>query len=163
MASDNFSRIVAAALGLLMTAAIAFWHKIMDWAGNVLFPWLERNLQNIAPLVKDAFVWFDQNVAVPVRRAIKNAWKKLREYLLKLAVQFERTSANEWVRRWTGYIIKVLENGRTAPVRFEAEEVVAWDELPPDVRQEWLKRGMPTHEIDITALRDQQMEMEMTQ
>ncbi len=162
MASDNFFRNIVVVFGIVVTAAMAFWNKIMDWSGKVLFPWLDQNFHEISDLAKQALIWVDNHVAVPIRNAVKQAWKKLREYLLKWAVHFERHSSNEWVRRWSGYIIKRFENGRVAPVRVEAEEIVSWDELPPDVRQEWLKKGMPNQEVNVTELRDQELEMEMT-
>lgn len=162
MASDNFYRNIVVLLGVVATAAMTFWNKIMDWSGNVLFPWLDQNFQEISDLVRQAFVWVDNNVAVPFRNAVKQAWKRLREYLLKWAVHFERLSSSAWVRRWSGYIIKRFTNGKVAPVRVETEEIVSWDELPPDVRKEWLKKGMPNQEVNVTKLRDQELEMEMT-
>lgn len=162
MGSDNIFGIIAAILGIIITAAIALWHEITDWAVKVLFPWMERNLEAISHLVKEAFVWFDNNVAVPIRNAIKQAWRKLREYLLKLALHFERKSSSEWVRRWAGYAIKELDTGKLAPVRFEAVEVISPDELPPDVRAEWMKKGMPNQELNVTEIRDKQVEMDMT-
>ncbi|MGD9971610.1 MAG: hypothetical protein AB7S77_00960 [Desulfatirhabdiaceae bacterium] len=162
MGSDDFTGLIVGLLSMVATVAITFWNQIMDWSGKVLFPWLDQNFKEISHLVKDAFIWFDNNVAVPVRQIIKQAWRELREHLLKLAVQFERESTSEWVRRWSGYIIKKLESGKLAPVKFEAEEVVSWDELPPDVRQEWLKKGMPNQALNVTELRDKQVEMDMT-
>ncbi len=45
----------------------------------------------------------------------------------------------------------------------DAEEIVEdVDSLPDDVRQEWLKRGKTTQDMDVTQVRDRELELAMT-
>lgn len=146
---------LALLLGVTLAVAITFWEGIVTWADQVFFPWLDQYLPTLAPKVRSAFAWFDKNVAVPIRNAIKEAWKKLRQFLLKAVVKFERESSNRWVKRWTAYLIKKLETKEV--VKQEVTEAVDWSTLPDDVRAEFLRRGISEQEINVTKNRDDEL------
>ena len=116
---------------------------------------------------------------------IKKAWEMLRKYLLKVLVQFEQNARNEWVKRITYWVIRYLKSKQETPalqvdvvdfdslhrtpesnkqevVRVVAEEIIGVDSLPPDVRQEWLKRGNTTQDVDVTQVRDRELQLAMT-
>jgi hypothetical protein len=153
--------IVIGILGVIgATAALIFWHKVLDWAQESLFPWLEKNIPSIKSLVVEAFVIVD-DVAVTVRSAVKQAWSNLREYLLKQTIEFERKSSSEWTKRVVFWVVKRLESGETAPVKVVTEEDVSPDDLPPEAREAWLRNHKETAELNITEIRDKEL-MEMT-
>ncbi|MBF2090584.1 MAG: hypothetical protein IGR80_09155 [Synechococcales cyanobacterium K44_A2020_017] len=148
----------ALALGALAFSAIAtFWVKILDWAKDSLFPWIEKNLPTLIDLVQDAFTWVDAKVMVPTRQIVKRAWSSLRKHLLKMAVYFERQSPSEWIRRMTSWAIEVLNSAEPKVKKIEVVEEVNWDDLPQEVRKSWMKNNESSHELDITEVRDQQI------
>lgn len=150
-------------VGVAIAAVIALWHKIVDWAKDSLFPWLEKNLPSILSIVKEAFVWVDENVAVPIRRAVKKAWEELRKYLLKTVIRLERRNASQWERRITSFVVEVLTPQTPVIKKVETVEEVDWEDLPKDVRSAWMKSSQQSHDLDVTASRDQQIEtLEMT-
>ncbi|NEP05925.1 MAG: hypothetical protein F6K34_14490, partial [Okeania sp. SIO4D6] len=81
-------------------------------------------------------------------------------YLLKQVIKLERKSSGEWIKQVTSWTIKILESGKKVPIKTEIEEVVDWEDLPQDVREEWLKQEKSKAEIDVTEYRDREI-MEM--
>ena len=146
--------------------ALTFWNEILKWATNTLFPWIKEYLPELEPYVRNAFAVVDK-VVTPIRNKIKalkklteikEAWKILREYLLKLLVQFEQNTQNEWVKRITYWVIRNIESSNKPEVmRVVTEKIVEIDSLPPDVRQELLKRGT-TQDVDVTQVRDRELD-----
>lgn len=161
-----YTDVLRAAIGLIgvaVVAVIALWGKIINWAQDSLFPWIERNLPTILSTVKDAFVWVDENVAVPIRRVVKKAWEALRKYLLKTVIRLERRNASKWERRITSFVVEALTPQTPIVKKVETVEEVDWDDLPDDVRSAWMRSEQQSHDIDVTAIRDQQVEtLEMT-
>jgi hypothetical protein len=139
-----------------VAAAIALWPQIRAWSEEAVFPWLERNLPDVVPHVRTAFAAMD-NAVTSVRRNIKQAWNCLREHLLHQLVILERSSSFQWIRRVTSWMVKVLSNGQRVPVQIVTETAFATDDLPAEVRSEWLRQGRGRHEIKATELRDREM------
>ena len=151
---------IGAALGLVSAVAVVmFWKQILKWAEDSLFPWIQTNIPSIESAVREAFSAVDNKV-VAIRNIIGQAWRKLREYLLKQVITFQRQSSGEWVMQATSWVIKNLESGDKVPVKITVEEEKDWDELPPDVRAEWLKRQKSEAQINLTEHRDREI-MEM--
>ncbi len=146
-----------------VVAALTYWHKILDWAEKSLFPWITRNLPWLENQVRFAFSAVD-GVAVPIRAGVKQAWNKLRDYLLKQTAELQRKSSSQWIVRITSWVVKVLESGKTIPAKLEVKEIVVdWDELPEDIRSAYLRRQHEHAEFNITQMRDRELaEMEMT-
>ena len=192
---EIFVQILVAVLFVGAAVALIFWDKILKWVDQALFPWIQKNFSpDLERKVRYAFAEIEK-VATPIHRniraltkltEIKKAWEMLREYLLKVLVEFDLNARHEWVKRITYWVIRYLKSKQEAPVlkvdvvdfdslqirtpesnkpevvRMVAEEIVSVDSLPPDVRQEWLKRGQTTHNVDITQVRDRQLELAMT-
>lgn len=144
----------------LATAAtvVVFWHKILQWAEDSLFPWIDSNIPSLKDLVRLAFSSVDKGVVL-----VRNAWNKLREYLIKQVIKIERNTQRQWVRKATSIIVKKLESGRTVPVKVETEEVLDWDELPEDLRQDFLCGTRKNLELDVIQIREKELQdMEMS-
>ncbi|GJD19196.1 hypothetical protein RIVM261_041520 [Rivularia sp. IAM M-261] len=161
---EIFVQILVAVLFVGAGVALIFWDKILYWADKTLYPWIKHNLPELESYVRDAF-WALDKVVTPIRNLrklteIKEAWKMLREYLLKVLVQFEQKTRDQWVKRITHWAIRNLESKQVA--RVVTEENINVDSLPSDVRQEWLQRGNTTQDVDVTQLRDRELELAMT-
>jgi hypothetical protein len=153
--------IVIGILGAIGAAtALIFWHKILRWAEDSVYPWLKKNIPSMESSVRLAFSVVD-NVAAPVRSAVKQAWSNLRRYLLKQTIELQKKSSSEWTLRTTSWMIKVLESGEQAPVKRETEENKSWDELPEDAREQYLRNKKEAFEFNVTETRDKEL-MEMT-
>ena len=156
---DPFS--IAVILGITVAAlAVGFWNQILRWANDIVFPWIEKNMPWAIEDVRHALDAVDK-IATPLRRAVKQAWQNMRNYLLKQVVTFSRkTSALNsyaWVKKTTTWLIKVLESGEKVPVKVETTATVAWDEVPDDVREEFLRRDKQKT-VDVTKIRDKEIE-----
>lgn len=150
-----FFLIITVALGLTASAAILFWHKVLDWAERSLFPWVERNIPALAPIVRKGFAQLDK-IAVSTRRAVRAAWEKLRTVLLQTVVTLQRRNSSVWLQQVTSYVVRIL-NGKRTPVKIVTEEEVGYDELPDAVREEYVRQNRTHAELDITKARDQEL------
>ncbi|XZN97955.1 MAG: hypothetical protein ACM65K_06615 [Microcoleus sp.] len=159
------TRIIVALITAIITVtagvAILLWHRLLDVALNSLLPWCDDNLPTLAPIVRGAFTVLDK-AGVPTRRALKQSWQKVREYLLKQVVQIERQSSDTWVQQVTSWLVNVLDSGEsTRKVRkIVVEEDIDYFDLPEEVREEYIKKERKTADFDITKMRDQELEEE---
>lgn len=166
MQTDQTIKVIQAALalaGLALAAVASFWIKIVNWAQDSFFPWMEKNFApKVAKLTRDAFTVIDQYAAIPLRQMVKAAWQKLRPHLLKMAMSLEKKNSTTWIKRVVSWVIKVLEEPKVTMV--ETEEEVPWEDLPVEVRNAWMKNNQTNYETDVTEARDRQMEtMSMTE
>lgn len=147
-----------------VVVALTFWNEILDWADKALFPWIKEYLPELEFDVRNAFAALDK-VVTPIRNnikalkkltEIKEAWKILSKYLLKVLIQFEQKTTYEWVKRITYLAIRDLKSKQV--VRTVGEEIVNADSLPPDVREQWLKRGNTIQDVNVTELRDRELD-----
>lgn len=154
--------VILGILAITAGTAIIFWQEILGWAEESLFPWIKSNFPFMEDQVRLAFSEVDK-IATPIRLAVKEAWAKLREFLLKETVELERKSSSEWIKRVTSWVVKVLESGRKTPAKVVTEEIVNWDHVPQDVREAFLRLEQDETEFNVTEMRDRELaEMEMT-
>ena len=139
---------------LSTSVAITFWDQVLLFFQSSILPWINKNLPQLSSIASEALRTLDK-VAVTVRRAIKNAWQKLRSWLLKSIIKFSKKTSSVWVKEITSFLIKSFENGSPQIVKRVEEESVAWDSLPDDVREQFLRSNRSTHEEDFTAKRDE--------
>jgi hypothetical protein len=120
----DFITLLSIALGLTATVAVVFWHQILDWGEKSVFPWFESNFPTIAPYVRQAFSRVD-NVVSSVRRAIKEAWDRVSQYLLQQVVELNRQTLNTWVKQVTSWVIDVSGyNNQPVPKKITTVEEV---------------------------------------
>lgn len=149
--------LLAIGLGLVATTAIVFWHQILEWGEKSVFPWFERHLPTIAPYVREAFSKVD-NVAVSIRRTVKQAWEKVSQYLLKQVVELKRQSSNIWVQQVTSWVVDNSGyNDKPVVTQITSETEVPYDQLPPDVRKSLIERDQTTFSKNIIDIRKQEM------
>ncbi|MFD7502650.1 hypothetical protein [Streptomyces sp. NPDC059850] len=142
---------------IIMAIGLVMWNRIMVWARDQLFPWVNENVPWMSDTVKLAFTALDK-YATAIRRNVKAAWKELRSYLLEQVVEFEKgTAPNTYLRRMTALMKSQLSSD--APVRrIVVEEDVAWDDLPEKYRQSLVAGDGGSYRMDVTRMRDQELE-----
>ena len=149
-------RVAVGIATLAVAALIALWHKILDWATETLFPWIKSNLPDFIDIATEAFSQLDDIIS-PIRRGIKIAWQRLRQRLLKMATHLERKSSSVWVSRTTSWVIKALETKQV--VKVETEVDISWDDLPADIREDYIRMNKKSADINVTDTRDQELDM----
>jgi hypothetical protein len=158
---------VAIILGLAAIAGTAavviYWTKIVNWARNSLMPWIDKNIPELSEFVRDAFVMIDK-VAAPIRDLAKTAWQRVRQTLLHQVAEFEQRTQNTWLLRITSWVKVKLDALDPEPVvkQVQTEQIISYDELPPQVREQLLREGKTTHRIDVTEARDKEIELAMS-
>lgn len=152
--------IITALLTISVGAALILWKQVLQWALDSLFPWVEVNIPTIAPIVREAFSVLDK-IGTPTRITVKKSWEKVRRYLLKQVLQFEKKSSDTWVRRVISLLVTVLDSNE--PVR-KAKQVTTEkdvdfydEEMPEDVRQAFIRRGETITEFDVTKMQDEEL------
>ncbi|HKI03286.1 MAG TPA: hypothetical protein VKK31_15010 [Thermoanaerobaculia bacterium] len=148
---------VLAALAVMLavgSVAIWFWHNLLGWAYDSLIPWLETWNSELASLAKNALVKLDQ-VAVGVKRAVKQAWDRLRETLAKQIIEF-RKGATGWEVVIISWLLVWLESGERQALKRETVQRIKWEEVPDDVRASHL-RGAAKPSADMIKLRETEL------
>ncbi|GAA0466045.1 hypothetical protein Ade02nite_47120 [Paractinoplanes deccanensis] len=152
---DPFTLVLLGTLLVSAATAALMWPKILAWAENSLFPWVARNLPELEPVVRAAFSVLDKGV-VALRNAARQAWHELRRTLLKQVAEFVRQFDGRWVVEVTSWIANRPDRQRSRVTKVVTQQEVSFEELPPAVRQEYLRNNQKNHAIDVTDLRDKE-------
>jgi hypothetical protein len=149
-----FIPLLFGALLVAGSAALLWWEKILNWAEDHLKPWISANMPYLSQYLDDAFVALD-NVAVKLRKAAKKAWQQLRQVLIKQVAEFVRQYDGNWTLRITSWL--ATQNSAQPVVKRETEQHLSWDDVPDEVREQYLRQHQTSREIDIIKLRDAQV------
>lgn len=135
-------------------AALLLWDKILNWAEDHLKPWISANMPYLSQYLDDAFVALDQKM-VKLRMAAKKAWQQLRQVLIKQVAEFVRQYDGSWTLRITSWL--ATQSSTQPVIKRETEQRLSWDEVPDEVREQYLRQHRTSQEVDITKLRDAQV------
>jgi hypothetical protein len=147
---------ITAVLAIGAIAALTMWENILRWAQASLFPWLDQYLPEIAGDVRQAFVNID-NAVVALRREVQAQWRILRRSLLKQTVEIARNYLGRWSVVTTNWLIRKLDASEQTVVKQTTTEEVPYDELPSEVREEYILADQESKEINVTKTRDQEL------
>jgi hypothetical protein len=155
--------LVALVGGIFAGVVLYFWPAIMGWARDHLLPWIDDHLPGLADDVRLAFAKADE-VAVQARKAIRAAWQRLRTVLLSETAEFLQIfgSSNEWKVQITSYLQRMQDSGKPV-VRVVTEEHLNWDDLPAEIRQQAMAKGVRQSSLDITTARDEYLDKLVTE
>jgi hypothetical protein len=144
-------------------AVVIYWTKILNWGLNSLLPWVDKNIPELSKFVRDAFVVVDK-VAAPLRALVKEKWQRVRQALLQQVAEFEQLTASTWLLRITSWVkVKLNATASESVVKqIQTEQVISYDELPPQVREQLLREGKTSHRIDVTEAHDTEIELAMS-
>jgi len=141
--------------GAVAGALIHYWPRISLWAHNQLLPWVDHNLPMFAQDIRLVFGEAERIVST-ARALVKDAWRRIRTFLLSQAVEFLRVpGSDKWIVRITSYL-KQPEGSEKRFVRriSESEEPLSWDDLPPHVRSHLLREGVDDFSFDMVDVQD---------
>ncbi|MBH8577068.1 hypothetical protein I8752_29620 [Nostocaceae cyanobacterium CENA369] len=159
MYQENMTTILEKVFAIAITIAIVIWHKILEWTYLNFLEWIRKNMISILESsVKLAFISMAK-VNHKIVDAVKEAWQEVKQFLLKMTVQFENiTSSAIWKKKSISIIFKKFEANQPVFVKREIEEDLDWDNLPPEVREAWLKDSQHNYKIDVMEIREKELE-----
>lgn len=143
-------------------AAVRYWAKILEWGMTSLLTWVQGNAPGLEQPLRVAFTNLDK-VMVPVYNAAKDAWVRIRHVLEEQIQTFERLANGTW--RLT-VLSKLREglggatNGRVPD--HVTQEDVRYEDLPPEVRDHWLRNGLTRYSINVTEARDAEFKLQLS-
>jgi hypothetical protein len=159
--------ILSIALGgaIIGAAAAAFyWTKILQWGMENLQRWVEQHLPGMGKYVRNAFAYVDV-IGSPAHAIAKEAWRELRRALLRQIQLFEQQADGTWLLRVTSWLrttLEELETTESEVAEVITERKVAVEDLPPEVRREWLRQERTAHEFILTEFRDKELGLELS-
>lgn len=146
---------VIVGLGVLAAIALSFWDKIFNTFKDTIVPILQADMPELASVVTDAFMKIDSTIARPVRRAAKEAWLKVRDFLIDAKEEYTETDDGHYTAKATSY------SRTTTPGEFRevtSSRTVTLDEMPDDIREKFM-RAQQKPVVDILKTRDKQLEL----
>lgn len=141
---------------IVFGAAAAFWNGISDFMLRTLLPWCKNFLPTLEPLVRTVFRAVDK-VMVPIARAIREGWEKLKTWLIGQLAYYERKSVNVYVEKICKYFRTALEGDQSEKI---VEEVTTRQINPLEIPDEFRERvlGLEASQINLTKHVDEAAE-----
>lgn len=134
-------------IGTLVFSAILllfFWQSILTFLLNTFIPWL---LQTLGPIVADIFkkivAFLDKSVTW-TRQQIRKAWAWFRARVNTIETVYDLSDLSR-ILRVTTTIIPTPDGNFVKEVH---KEVVSYNDLPADVRAEFIKIAQKNFTID---------------
>lgn len=137
----------------IATVVVSLWPQIMSWTREHLLPWVDENIPGLAQAVRLAFADLDQ-IAVELRRAVRIAWRNLRDILLSQTATFVKLINGDWAVQITSFVCN-LELSEKPVVKIVTEQRLDWSELPADICARAMSNGLDGSTIDILTTREQ--------
>jgi hypothetical protein len=160
MYQENMTKILEKVFAIAIQVAVVIWEQILAWTYSNFLNWIQKDMIPILQeSVKLAFL-SEAKITDKIVDAVKKAWQEVKQVLLEMIVQFEHvTSSNAWKKKSTSTIFKKFEANRPVFVKREIEEDLDWDNLPPEVREAWLKDSQHNYKIDVMETREKELEV----
>ena len=138
------------------TFLATLWAILVDMFYEFYYYWTQRVLPQLTIFAREAWIQLDK-VVMPLKRAAKKAWRELRRYLLKQTLDVFQISPNHWAYKIiTWFMPSETDFGKVT--RTEEQVNVPWENIPPDVRAEILRRQQ-IEQVNVTETRDAEMEL----
>ena len=139
-------------------AVVIWWSKILTLGMKNLLPWVEQHVPSLAPGVRQAFRSVDK-VAPPVKLVITDSWRQVRRLLLQQTAEYEERADSTWLLRITSWVQKEPTALEPAPpvTAIRTEQDVIYEELPEDVRAEYIRKGHGPYRVNVTRERDHEL------
>jgi hypothetical protein len=143
-------------------AAVLYWTKILQWAEDNLYPWMREYAPGMEDVVRAALAYFDK-IATPAYALALENWRQLRKTVVSIVEEFEQITMDTWLLKVTSTVRVRLSVADPEPVIKEvhSEQRIAYRDLPPEVREQLIRRGVRSYKIDVTSMRDAELGLAM--
>jgi hypothetical protein len=145
-------------IGFALTAAALLWPMIVRWVSEEIIPWLRTWSPDLAKIAEEALIWIDHSIAKPVRLAAIGAYRRLRQFIVSITVEFSRIAPERWQRA----IKTLFLNMNNQPQMRQTTVEMSWDELPDEVRDEFIRHQKSQHVIRFTEIADRDLQLLQT-
>lgn len=136
------SWIVVAAAGVVVALTVVFWQQIVTWANQTLATWLA---DAFGKELRDAFLLIlagaDRSMVLAQR-----AVTVIQERLLSARILFRQLRGGTAHEKVIEAQIK-QDDGQV--ITMQAAELVAWHELPNEVREKFIRRQAASVEMEL--------------
>ncbi|BAZ24925.1 hypothetical protein NIES4073_58250 [Kalymmatonema gypsitolerans NIES-4073] len=159
MYQENMTKILEKVFAIVIQVAAVIWEQVLAWTYSNFLTWIRKDMIPILEeSVKLAFIVVDK-ITSKIVDTVKEAWQEVKQILLEMVVKFERVASSAvWKKKSTSTIFKKFEANRPVFVKREIEEDLDWDNLPPEVRESWLKGSQHNYNIDFMETREKELE-----
>ncbi len=132
-------------IGLLAAGTLVLlWNRIVQFLQSTLLPLVRRLLgDTVADFAVNIVSFLDKRVC-PAREVLLSAWKTFKYHVLAIRTVYKKRDAHTasatteaFVRTAEGKVVKQTK-----------EEVVAWHDLPDDIRQQMMAKATTTATVD---------------
>lgn len=143
----------AAALIITLVIGVLCWPYIREMFVEHIIPFVKVQLgETVGERVADLICWIDSPASV-LRGKLKGAYRLFQQRVLGINTTYTKVASNRLNAKTETYLID--RNGR--PVKQVIEKEVAWEDLPPQIRQQMIERGTKTAEMDVKDIVEHQV------
>ena len=122
---------------LIALAVVVFWPQIIEFIQEVILPWVRTNCApDTIAAIESLVVWLDNRITL-FRNAVINAWRSFTQTLYGARTEFIKTSSVTATEKRT---VVFDRNGIMVMKTIERE--IRYDELPPEIRSEMIRRSV---------------------
>ncbi|CAG1014409.1 MAG: hypothetical protein IT322_19945 [Anaerolineae bacterium] len=129
-------------VGAAAALTVLFWQKLVNWANAILSGWLG---DLFGKEIREAFQMLlaaGDRFMVIAQRAVG----LLQERIKRARILFRH---DQQTRKVEKVLIAELQKENGEVVKLEAAEVIAWHELPDEVREKFIRRQSADVEIEL--------------
>jgi hypothetical protein len=156
---ENMTKILEKVFAIAIQVAVVIWEQILAWTYSNFLAWIQKDMIPMLEKTVDLAFIAVNKITYEIVNAVKKAWQEVKQVLLEMIVQFEHvTSSNAWKKKSTSTIFKKVEANRPIFIKREIEEDLDWDNLPPEIRESWLKGSQHDCKIDFMKIRENELE-----
>jgi hypothetical protein len=131
---------------LLMTGVLAviLWPFLVWWLARGLIPMLRTTVgDEVADPIAALITWIDRPASF-VREQVMSAWRFFNERILAITSTYTKTAEGRFTQRQQTVL---RSRGDHAEVKV-ITRVLDWQDLPAPVRDEMIRRGVPSVQTD---------------
>jgi hypothetical protein len=120
-----------------------FWPYIADAFAQTVIPFVRRHLGDpVANLLVTLITWIDRPMGF-LHNTVQEAWRFFKQKVIRIKRIFVKTSPTEVKEKTEVWV----SNGK--PFQQVLERELQWHEVPQEIRDEMIRNGLDTAEIDM--------------
>lgn len=136
--------ITALGVALFATILLAFWPMVLKFFNGPIRNLLERILgQDKVSWYVKFLMWLDNKSCSAIRN-IESLWQKFKNTVLRVKAIYTKNADGSYTKNTE----TILRNSPTTVTRTVHEEILSWEYLPDEVRNEMSRQRVDTAECD---------------